>query len=163
MALRFLDHLTKGLYDAVGYNTVTDEARPPDPMVNTSKWSDVRAKYGDTLGIGKYQFTNDFLVDIYADTLKNSKKDAQIYLDNLVFKDSVQEQALALAFGYLGLEDVIRGKMSAKEFVDKIEGRWHGIAKAIEKDPNYKQVMIDDLEGMVEQATGRTFSFSKSN
>ena len=151
---------SKGLYDAVGYNTVTDEARPPDPMVNTSKWADVRAKYGDTLGIGKYQFTNDFLVDIYADTLKNSKKDAQIYLDNLVFKDSVQEQALALAFGYLGLEDVIRGKMSAKAFVDKIEGRWHGISKAIEEDPNYKQVMIDDLEGMVEQATGRTFTLS---
>ena len=151
---------SNGLYDAVGYNTVTDEARPPDPMVNTSKWADVRAKYGDTLGIGKYQFTNDFLVDIYADTLNKSKKDAQIFLDNQVFKDSVQEQALALAFGYLGLEDVIRGKMSAKSFVDKIEGRWHGIAKAIEEDPNYKQVMIDDLEGMVEQATGRTFTLS---
>ena len=151
---------SNGLYDAVGYNTVTDEARPPDPMVNTSKWADVRAKYGDTLGIGKYQFTNDFLVDIYADTLNRSKKDAQIFLDNQVFKDSVQEQALALAFGYLGLEDVIRGKMSAKSFVDKIEKRWHGIAKAIEEDPNYKQVMIDDLEGMVEQATGRTFTLS---
>jgi hypothetical protein len=151
---------SNGLYDAVGYNTVTDEARPPDPMVNTSKWADVRAKYGDTLGIGKYQFTNDFLVDIYADTLNKSKKDAQIFLDNQVFKESVQEQALALAFGYLGLEDVIRGKMSAKRFVDKIEGRWHGIAKAIEEDPNYKQVMIDDLEGMVEQATGRTFTLS---
>jgi vacuolar-type H+-ATPase subunit F/Vma7 len=154
---------SKGLYDAVGYNTVTKEARPPDPMVNTGKWADVRAKYGDSLGIGKYQFTNGFLVDIYADTLNSSKKDAQIFLDNKVFKDSMQEQALALAFGYLGLEDVIRGKMSAKRFVDKIEGRWHGIAKAIEEDPNYKQVMIDDLEGMVEQATGRTFSFSKSN
>ena len=154
---------SNGLYDAVGYNTVTDEARPPDPMVNTGKWADVRAKYGDTLGIGKYQFTNDFLVDIYAKTLNKSKKDAQIFLDNQVFKESVQEQALALAFGYLGLEDVIRGKMSAKRFVDKVEGRWHGIAKAIEEDPNYKQVMIDDLEGMVEQATGRTFSFSKSN
>jgi len=151
---------SNGLYDAVGYNTVTDEARPPDPMVNTGKWADVRAKYGDTLGIGKYQFTNDFLVDIYADTLNKSKKDAQIFLDNQVFKESVQEQALALAFGYLGLEDVIRGKMSAKRFVDKIEGRWHGIAKAIEEDPNYKQVMIDDLEGMVEQATGRTFTLS---
>ena len=151
---------SNGLYDAVGYNTVTDEARPPDPMVNTSKWADVRAKYGDTLGIGKYQFTNDFLVDIYADTLNKSKKDAQIFLDNQVFKESVQEQALALAFGYLGLEDVIRGKMSAKSFVDKIAGRWHGIAKAIEEDPNYKQVMIDDLEGMVEQATGRTFTLS---
>jgi len=77
-----------------------------------------------------------------------------------VFKDSMQEQALALAFGYLGLEDVIRGKMSAKAFVNKIEGRWHGIAKAIKADPNYKQVMIDDLEGMVEQATGRTFTLS---